>query len=342
MAESINGVGDAFQGDMTQDTLDEAAKHLNIPGKPELMDINDLFEFECQQCGACCMGRTDIILNAYDIYTGAKHLGITPTDFIQKYTIRSLGGQSRIPMITLKCDDKTNMCPFLEFDYIGAGAFKCGIHTAKPGACRSHPIGLMSQCDIGDDGKTKSIKTNFIKVDQCEQSKTGKMQRVGDWMQYYQDHRENILAAHEMSIMSNSILNWREFNLMTTVFTMASERNGKKSGSDMMTQAFNLMAGLLIEYGYAHFDTEKDFSVQCDENRTFLEERFREIADSLLPAMREVFNGTCGMTIEEAMTKADKDGLDQTIIALGTKCTYHGVSMDDEDDRREYGDGDSD
>lgn len=329
MAELIGGIGDETQGNLTQEILDDAVKHLGVPGHTELVDVNDYFEFECQQCGACCMNRTDIILNAFDIYSAAKYLGITTTEFIRNYTIQSLGSQSRIPMITLKCDEKTAMCPFLEFDYMGKGSFKCKIHAAKPGSCRSHPLGLVSQCDMSDIGKTNSIKTNFIKVEQCPQSKTGKMQRVGDWMQYYIDHQEDILKAHEVTIVTNSIVDWREFYLMTGVFGIAATRRGKRMSNDMMTQAFNILASLLIEYGYAHFETDKDFSIQCDENRDFLQEQFTSMHDTLIVAMREVFKETCGISVEEALGMTEKEDIEQVIAKIGMHCTYEGVDMDE-------------
>lgn len=319
--------------DLTKEQLKRAVEQFGMPGSPEQIGIDDYFEFECQQCGACCMHRNDIILNAFDIYNASKYLGIETRDFITNYTIRYLGANSKIPIIVLKSEEKNGFCPFLKFDYAGCGAFKCSINPAKPGACSSHPIGLMSSCDIADNGDVNSIKTSFIKVDQCPQSKTGKMQRVKDWMKGYLDHKDESLKAHEMSIVTNSIINWREFFLITGVFTVSAARHGvKKVGDDMMTQAFNVLASLLIEFGYANFDTDKDFCLQCDENSEILKTQFTELNDKLLPSMKEVFYETCGITIEDAMKQADKEDIDKVIARIGVKCTYQGMSMSEHDD----------
>ena len=38
----------------------------------QLIGENDSFGFTCKQCGTCCMNRSDIILNPYDIYRVLK------------------------------------------------------------------------------------------------------------------------------------------------------------------------------------------------------------------------------------------------------------------------------
>ena len=57
----------------------------------QFIDINDTFKFKCQQCGQCCMNRHDIIINPFDVYNGAKYLGITPEEFIITYLHADLG-----------------------------------------------------------------------------------------------------------------------------------------------------------------------------------------------------------------------------------------------------------
>lgn len=334
--------GEPKDGGLSQEQLKKAAEELNMPGEPEFIGIDDEFEFECQQCGSCCMHRSDIILNAFDIYNAAKYLGIDPTEFLKTYTDRILGAQSKIPMVVLKTDPDSGFCPFLKFDYIDDGKFKCTINPAKPGACRSHPIGLLSECNV-EDMDSSAIKTSFIKVEQCPQSKTGKMQKVRDWMEYYLDHQDESLMAHKMTIMTTSVINWREFFLMTGVFAAGAQLHGKIDvRNDMMCQAFSMMASMLIQYGYANFEIDKDFEIQCEENRLFLSEKFKEIADDLIPAMREVFKGTCGVSTKDALEEADKTSLEDVITRLGALCKYQGVPLDnseynDMDDEYEGG-----
>lgn len=314
--------------EITNEELNDALRKLGQGDGAALIGENDEFEFECQQCGSCCMHRSDIILNPFDIYNAAKYLGISCRDFLEQYTTRTLGGQSHVPMVLLKSNEEDGFCPFLKFDYMDGGKFKCTINPAKPGACRSHPIGLMSQCDIGEDGTLNSAKVNFIKVAQCPQSHTGKMQKVSDWMQYYLDHQEETFKAHELTIVTDAIINWREFFFMTAVFSAASQKNGVLPHDEMFTQSFSMFANILIEFTYAQYDTNKPFLEQCEANGKFLHEKFTEMSKDLLPAMRTVFASCCKMTVKEAMKMADEKGFSITIAKLGLEgCSYDGVSM---------------
>ena len=120
----------------------------------EFIGIDDSFGFECKQCGKCCMNREDIILNPFDVYNGAKHLGIDVFEFIKKYTYSTLGGQSKIPMLLLKTLSN-GFCPLLKFDIKDGGKFKCIIHDAKPNACANHPIGVIR--DAKEKAKFRTI-----------------------------------------------------------------------------------------------------------------------------------------------------------------------------------------
>ena len=166
----------------------EAIKKTTRDDSTQIIDINDTFKFKCQQCGQCCMNRHDIIVNPFDVYNGAKYLGITPEEFVITYLDAELGSKSKIPMLLLKSDDETGFCPFLKFDVKGGGKFKCSIHAAKPGACANHPIGVVTARKTDSDVE----EFTFIKVDQCENSKCDNDVLVKDWVKPYLDNTEEI------------------------------------------------------------------------------------------------------------------------------------------------------
>ncbi len=82
------------------------------------------FSYECHGCGRCCIGKT-IPLNPYEVARIAELLGTTTTDVLARFTAN--GGA------TLAARDDAS-CVFL------AGR-ACGIHAARPLACRLYPFG---------------------------------------------------------------------------------------------------------------------------------------------------------------------------------------------------------
>ena len=50
-----------------------------------LIGIDDTFQFNCNQCGKCCMNREDILCTPKDVFRISKKLGISTYDFIKRY-----------------------------------------------------------------------------------------------------------------------------------------------------------------------------------------------------------------------------------------------------------------
>lgn len=272
---------------------------------------NDSFEFECQQCGACCMNRRDIILSPYDIYIGAQYLGITTTEFMQKYTYHSLGNQSKIPMILLDTDKRTGFCPLLKLDYKDSGKFKCMIHAAKPGVCRNHPIGIMSSMHVDDETGETTVKTGYIKVSQCPQSKTGKMQSVADWMADYVAHEEEYDLAREMTMVTGSVMNWQGVFLMGSAFMFALLKRKVMPASDTMINAFEMMASKLVHIAYENYDTSKPFSEQCRANMDLLRQEFEKITQDVYVPMCNVFNALSDKKLDELLDEAKDEHIEK-------------------------------
>lgn len=275
--------------------------HINFIG------ADDTFDFQCQQCGACCMNRGDIILTGWDVFKAAKYLNISCADFLRSYTTRTLGGTSKMPIVLLKTQDD-GFCPFLKLDYLDNGKFKCAINPAKPGACASHPIGMMSSMETtADPNDPDNIKTCFIHVSQCPQSKGhGETHVVREWMSHFIDHQEESLTAHHLCVMTGSLLDWQGLYLMTTGFASALEhqrRGEKEKTEDLLLQGFSMVASMAVEYAYAHFDTSKDFLEQAEENRAFLQKEFSVIGTQLYRSMEGVFNDCCDKTLVELLNE---------------------------------------
>ena len=251
-----------------------AAKALGQDVK--VIDENDTFNFHCVQCGQCCMNRRDIILNPFDVYNGAKYLGITCKEFFEQNCYVSLGGHSKIPMVLLDTKDN-GFCPLLKFDVKDGGKFKCTINPAKPGACSNHPIGVCFSMDK-DTNTVKDIQ--YIKTEQCDNSVSDEVHVVKDWVKPYTDHIEEINASHVIQQYISNFFDPRMFWFMCKYFTepFLSEKNKESIPEEDMKMCgvFATLAkveiGSTLDLGYLSFDTSKPFLDQVDDTLKALKE----------------------------------------------------------------------
>jgi Fe-S-cluster containining protein len=73
-----------------------------------------------------------------------KRLGITSSEFLEKYTVLPVQKDMRTPVVMLRMgDDDAKSCMFLR----DGG---CGIYPDRPWPCRMYPLGLASSKDTPD------------------------------------------------------------------------------------------------------------------------------------------------------------------------------------------------
>lgn len=286
--------------------LDDSLKAMrNFMGDQSIqsIDIDDTFGFKCQQCGKCCMNREDIILNPFDVYNGARYLGITPEEFLLKYTHCDLGARSRIPMVLLRTDEK-GFCPLLKFDVKDGGKFKCTIHAAKPGACANHPIGVAYSVNK----TTGESSTTYIKVQQCPNSVSDEQQSVRDWVKAYTDHQDEINAAHKIQQYVTDYFDPREFDtalkLMAKLALKADITPAKEFAASVQ-HVMNQFMVATIKAGYANYDINRPFIEQVEENLKELDE-FYTHTKALLEDLKNGMEVISGMKFEEVMKKRDE------------------------------------
>lgn len=271
----------------------ETIKKTTRDDSTQIIDINDTFKFKCQQCGQCCMNRHDIIVNPFDVYNGAKHLGITPEEFVITYLDAELGYKSKIPMLLLKSDEETGFCPFLKFDVKGGGKFKCSIHAAKPGACANHPIGVVTARKTSSDDE----EFTFIKVNQCENSKCDNDVLVKDWVQPYIDNTEEIRLAHRIQTYITDFFLPSDFFQLSMLILHATDANidvgaGIKSDEvkDKLRNAVQTVFANTIGFGYVDYDTSKPFTEQARKNLALLKDFYETMKE-----LFEIMKMTCGI-----------------------------------------------
>lgn len=269
----------------------------------QFIKLDDTFKFKCQQCGQCCMHRHDIILNPFDVYNGAKYLGITTDEFVSKYLDVELGADSKIPMLLLKSDERTGFCPFLKFDVKGGGKFKCSIHAAKPGACANHPIGVITshKMDSEDDSDDNIEELSFIKVEQCDNSKSDNDVLVRDWVKSYTDNIEEIRVAHEIqTYMTKFFMPSELFKLCSFIIRTkkASKLEDAKDIFGMFLMAMETVVHSTIGYGYIEYDTNKPFLEQARKNKEELKGLY-EAVGNIFKEMKEA----CGLKEDDNIDK---------------------------------------
>jgi len=306
---------------ITQEKLTEVLNQSGHHGDFQIIGIDDSFGFTCKQCGSCCMNREDIIINPFDVYNGAKSLGIDPKEFLKRYTYGTIGGTSKIPIILLRTQEN-GYCPLLEFDAKNGGVFKCKIQEAKPGACANHPIGVLYQ----KDAKSKVSAVQYIKVDQCPNSTSTEMHIVRDWVKRQIDHMEEISLAYEMQgiiieyfdpsrfySLMNSVINTFALTDILALITQDDEESDEKADFLKSAKKINEDANSLLEgyiaavYAlYNTYDINKPFIPQATENIKNMRQYLEMIKD-IYEIFKEILGKIFGTNVDEILKKLEEE-----------------------------------
>jgi len=94
-----------------------------------MMNLADLQDnFQCHGCGKCCkeFGDSGVAMIAMEVVHIAKHLNMTPEQFIEKYGLVEEDGE-----LVMRYEDS---CPFLNEEN------RCTIQEVKPCICRLFPL----------------------------------------------------------------------------------------------------------------------------------------------------------------------------------------------------------
>ena len=105
----------------------------------------DTFHFRCNpeiHCFTQCCQDVNILLTPYDIIQMKNRLGISATEFLEKYTRRLLAPNTFLPAVQFKMDEENKQrCYFV-------GANGCGIYEQRPWSCRMYPLDHSAETGI--------------------------------------------------------------------------------------------------------------------------------------------------------------------------------------------------
>lgn len=135
------------------------------------------FRFACSPAVACfneCCRDLNQFLYPYDILRLKKRLGLSSSEFLQRYTTQHIGPESGLPVVTLKAADaQRSICPF-------ATPKGCRVYPDRPASCRIYPLVRA----VSRNRETGLINEHFmlLKETHCLGFDEAKLQTVQQWM----------------------------------------------------------------------------------------------------------------------------------------------------------------
>lgn len=194
---------------------------------------DDTFSFDCQMCGRCCRNRSEAItLTGADIFYIAKELGITPLKVMQKYTVWSIGPNSKMPIFSL-FEKASGACALLHNS-------KCSVHKSKPVVCAIYPLGR-----ILEKGGTSYTYFTQPKGSTCAGECTSVKHTLKEWLDEFQIQQRD-----------KDTLAWH------TLFGKVSSAALKAKSDEELALYQNLALRIL----YLDYDTSKEYSESIQEN----------------------------------------------------------------------------
>ena len=110
------------------------------PVLPQTFGEDKTIRFRCHRGIACwnaCCSNIDISLTPYDILRLKRRLGISSTEFLERYTLPYEMEKDGIAGVKLRPVDGGTACRFM----VAEG---CGVYEDRPTACRYYPVALLS------------------------------------------------------------------------------------------------------------------------------------------------------------------------------------------------------
>jgi uncharacterized protein len=110
------------------------------PVLPAMLDGSATIQFRCHRGIACwnaCCSNIDISLTPYDILRLKRRLGLTSTEFLERYTVPYEMEKDGIAGVKLRPVEGGSACRFMMPE-------GCGVYEDRPTACRYYPLALLS------------------------------------------------------------------------------------------------------------------------------------------------------------------------------------------------------
>jgi len=138
----------------------------------------DTFRFGCHPGVSCfntCCSDVNIFLSPYDVLRLKNRLGISSTEFLEKYTLLPVQRDMTTPVVLLKMnEDEAKSCQFLTEQ-------GCGVYTDRPWPCRMYPVGLATSRDTPDGWRGERFYF-LLKEESCLGHQEAKEWTIQEWL----------------------------------------------------------------------------------------------------------------------------------------------------------------
>ncbi|EIJ35131.1 YkgJ family cysteine cluster protein [Thiothrix nivea] len=158
------------------------AEKFDIPAEfqsslvPELLTDDTTLQFNCHPGVSCfniCCKAADVTLAPYDILRLKKRLGITSTEFLEKYTVLFQADGQGMPGIKLRTDEE-KACLFVREE-------GCSVYEDRPSSCRYYGLGLLSH---RAEGSSDDVQYYFRNQEaHCQGWNTDQVMTIRDYRQ---------------------------------------------------------------------------------------------------------------------------------------------------------------
>ena len=140
---------------------------------------SDKFQFSCHagvKCFNKCCSDVNIVLTPYDVLRMKNRLGITSSEFLDKYALLPVNKEMKTPMVLLRMnEDEDKTCQFLTEE-------GCGIYSDRPWPCRMYPLGMAAQKDT-EDGWRGDRFYFLLQEKGCMGFEEQKSWKVDEWLE---------------------------------------------------------------------------------------------------------------------------------------------------------------
>jgi Fe-S-cluster containining protein len=150
----------------------------SILGDHTRLEPKDTFRFGCYpgiSCFNTCCSDVNIFLSPYDVLRLKKRLGISSTEFLEKYTLLPVQKDMTVPVVLLRMEEnEKKSCPFVTEE-------GCGVYSDRPWPCRMYPVGLATSKDTEDGWRGERFYF-LLKEESCLGHREAREWTVQEWM----------------------------------------------------------------------------------------------------------------------------------------------------------------